>query len=85
MRDAWQEECLTPRTLRLIVRHIMRTSTFDLHDRAFRGDLKKTLRALRSQGLSYDEIAFRLRDEGVAVSRSTVHRWCHQLGIKASA
>lgn len=65
------------------MRH-MRASTFALHDRLIGGDLRERLKAYRDEGFSYDEIAFRLRDEGVVISRSTVHRWCQDLGIETS-
>ncbi len=58
----------------------MRTSTFDLHDKIIGGDLRTRLRAWRSEGLSFEEIAYRLRPD-IVVSRSTVTRWCLELGI----
>lgn len=58
-----------------------RTSSFPLHDRAHGGGLANELRGYRAEGLSYAEIAFRLREAGTVVSPSTVHRWCRELGI----
>ena len=62
----------------------MRTKTFDLHDRAHGGDLEQRLRAWRAEGETFDAIAWKLKDQGIDVSRSTVHRWCHELGIEAA-
>lgn len=54
----------------------MRTSTYTAWDRALDGRLAELLRAYRAEGLSYDEIVYRLRqDHDVAVSRSTAFRW----------
>ena len=58
-------------------------STFTLHDRIIGGDLEARLRAMRAEHVSYDEIAYRLRPD-VNVSRSTVARWCIELGIEAA-
>jgi transposase-like protein len=60
-------------------------STFGLVNLAVGGHLKLDLARWRKNGESYDAIAFRLRDDGIEVSRSTVHRWCQQLGIEKAA
>lgn len=58
----------------------MRTSTMELYDRATDGQLLPALRAMRAEGLSYDAIVDRLRDDlDVKVSRSTVARWISAL------
>jgi hypothetical protein len=61
----------------------MRTSTFPLTDRALGGKLKGLLTGWRGEGLSLEEITFRLRSEyDVTVSAATVHRWCASLNIE---
>jgi intein-encoded DNA endonuclease-like protein len=53
-----------------------RTSGFFMTDRAIGGKLAKTLHAYQKEGLSFFEMAVRLRDDhDVAVSPSTVKRW----------
>lgn len=53
-----------------------RTSTFPLHDRLTDGRLSSLLRELRGEGLSYFEIAVRVRqDLGIETSTETVRRW----------
>lgn len=69
-----------------MVQTAMRNSTFPLHDRALDGKLEGLLRGWRAEGLSLEEITFRLRTEhGTTVSVATVHRWCVALGIEKSA
>lgn len=63
---------------------VTQRSTFPLHDRLVDGDLKAILTDYRLSGESFVEIAFKLRSQGIEVSPSTVHRWCHDLGIEAS-
>ncbi len=59
-----------------------RTTNMDLIDRLLDGQLRPMLEAWAKEGLSYDEIAFRLRrDHDIKLSRSTVGRWLHSLGI----
>ena len=55
----------------------MRTSTFDLRARAAGVDLDNLIHDWRCEQppASYDEIAIRLREHGVDVSRATVNRW----------
>lgn len=54
----------------------MRTSTFHAWDRALGGRLPEILLELRAEGLSPEDIGFRLRTEyDVKVSRSTIARW----------
>lgn len=60
----------------------MRTSTFPLYDRAAGGRLKVRLRTMRRRGMTFEQIAEKLRTEGINVSTSTVHRWCHQQGVE---
>lgn len=52
-----------------------RQSLFPLFDRILDGTLADRLRDARQQGLSYNEIAIRLRDDGVKVTGETVRRW----------
>ncbi len=52
-----------------------RTSTLDLYDRLLDGKVRPLLREWAHEGLSLDEMAYRLRDLDVTVSRSTVGRW----------
>jgi intein-encoded DNA endonuclease-like protein len=55
----------------------MRTSSFPAWDKALDGRLGDILGDLRSEGLSFEAIAFRLRHEhGITVSSATVRRWC---------
>jgi transposase-like protein len=68
-----------------MVRRMATRSSFDLVNRATGGHLKANLARWRKNGESYDAIAFRLRDDGIVISRSTVHRWCRQLGIESEA
>jgi intein-encoded DNA endonuclease-like protein len=59
-----------------------RTSTYPLHDRALGGKLTELLTGLRSSGMSYEDITYTLRSEhGMTVTRSTVRRWCIDLGL----
>jgi transposase-like protein len=55
--------------------------TFPLYDRILDGELTALLVDWRAEGHSYDEITDRLREMGVQASRSTVNRWCKDLGI----
>lgn len=56
-----------------------RTSTLDLYDRLLDGKVRPLLRQWAGEGLSLDEMAYRLRDLEVTVSRSTVGRWLKTL------
>lgn len=56
-----------------------RTPTFHLYDRLMNGRLADTILAWQAEGVTFDEIAFRLRAEGVVVSRETVRRWFKQI------
>lgn len=56
-----------------------RTSTLDLFDRLLDGKMRPLLRQWSVEGLSLDEMAYRLRDLEVTVSRSTVGRWLKTL------
>jgi hypothetical protein len=66
-----------------MVRRMATRSTFDLVNRLHGGRLKRDLARWRAAGESYDAISVRLRDGGLNVSRSTVHRWCREFGIEA--
>lgn len=61
----------------------MRTSTFDLHAKAADVDLWKLLRDWRTEvpPVPYDEIAVKLRDYDIHVSRHTVWRWVQERNI----
>lgn len=59
-----------------------RTSTFPLYDRASGGGLKQRLRAMRRKGMTYEQIAAELRNEGIDVASTTVFRWCRSEGIE---
>jgi hypothetical protein len=61
-------------------------SIYPLANRLFDGRLRATLRRWRRQGLSYTEIAYRLRaDYDIAVSDETVRNWCRKLDIDEAA
>lgn len=63
----------------------MATRTLPLVDRALGGTLEARLRKGRSEGLTHAEIAEDLAAEvQIVVSRETVRKWCHELGIEAS-
>lgn len=62
----------------------MRTSSFTAWDRALDGKLVDLLSSYRTQGLTYDDIVDRLRDEhDVRVSRSTIGRWLEIVGSES--
>lgn len=44
-------------------------------DEALNGKLAEQLATWREEGLTYDQIAYELRDLGYVISRNTVHRW----------
>ncbi len=58
-----------------------RSSTFDLIDRLAGGNLAARITAWRNEAppVSFDEIALRLRMDGVVVSGETVRRWCRDV------
>ena len=62
-----------------------RTSTLDLYDRLLDGQMRVLLRQWRAEGLSLDEMAYRLRDLDVTASRSTVGRWLKVLDAEVAA
>ena len=62
-----------------------RTSTLDLYDRLLDGQVRVLLRQWREEGLSLDEMAYRLRDMDVTASRSTVGRWLKVLDGEVAA
>lgn len=54
-------------------------STFPLVDRLMDTPLAERLKTWRAEGLSFETIADRIRDEAdVTVSSSTVRRWCDE-------
>lgn len=58
------------------------SSTFPLHDRVLDGRLRPLLKKWRKAGISYQEIAFKLRTEHqIEVNPTTVMRWCNEQGI----
>jgi intein-encoded DNA endonuclease-like protein len=57
-----------------------RTSTFAAHDQHLDGGLTAALTRWRAEGLTYEQITDRLRDElGIDVVTTTVLRWCRRL------
>lgn len=63
----------------------MATDSYLLHDRILDGRLGKMLDDWRAEGLSFPEIAFRLRTEhDIKVSDETVRRW-HQRSQEPAA
>lgn len=67
-----------------MVRCVVQRSTFPLHDQIAGGDLRDRLAAWRAEDLSFATIALKLHEMDIEVSPSTVHRWCHDLGIEAA-
>ena len=64
------------------MQRMARTSTYPLHDRALDGKLTPLLSELRKSGMSYEDITYKLRSEhDMSVTRSTVRRWCIDLGL----
>lgn len=58
------------------------TSTFALVDRALGGRARDYLAALRSEGLSYADMAWRLHaDHGLKYTGETLRQWCIDLDI----
>jgi transposase-like protein len=60
----------------------MARPTRDLVDLALGGTLDIQLRQWREWGLSFEAIAERLREDGIAVSRETVRRWIRELEVQ---
>lgn len=52
-----------------------RNVLYEWADQTLKGRLKGQLLRWRAQGVSHEEVARRLRDKGVTVSRETVRRW----------
>lgn len=64
----------------------MRTSSFPLYDRLIPGGLRPLLASLAAEGLSMEDITYKLRSEHeVTVSKATVRRWLDDCGIKTAA
>lgn len=63
-----------------------RPSTFQLHDRLLGGRLTKIITDARDEDppASFEEIAARLRSQGVVVSGETVRRWAAGIGLDTS-
>lgn len=60
----------------------MSRSQFPLADRLVGGDLKERIAAWRAEGLSFNDIAIRLREEhSIAVTDETVRRWAGQFVV----
>lgn len=57
----------------------MSRSQYPLADRLVGGNLDQRLACWRAEGLSFHEIAFRLREHGVTVTGETVRRWSNEL------
>jgi hypothetical protein len=57
---------------------------FPIVDKALGGKLEARLRKWRPS-VSFDEIANRLRSEGIDVNGETIRRWCDDLGIPKKA
>lgn len=58
------------------------TSRLTLVERLVGGDLVATLTAWRADGLSLDDMAVRMAaDHDIDVTRETLRRWCHELGV----
>jgi hypothetical protein len=54
-----------------------------LVERIVGGDLAGLLAAWRAEGLTLDQMAVRMRTQhDVAVTRETLRRWCHELGVR---
>ncbi len=62
-----------------------RRDLYPLADLALDGKLGDRLRTLRNEKVSFQEIAYDLRADGVTVSGETVRQWCIQLGIHREA
>jgi len=58
-----------------------RSSTFDLYNRILKGKFPQMLADWRAEGLSLEEIAYRLRDIDVQATANTVGRWLKEQGI----
>jgi hypothetical protein len=48
---------------------------FDIVNRGMKGQLKRKLRRMKADGLSYDRMADELEKAGYPVSRETCRRW----------
>lgn len=61
---------------------VKQPSVRDRADEALGGNLRSHLGDERANGLSYADIAFRLRsDHGVVVSGESVRQWCIDLDV----
>jgi hypothetical protein len=60
----------------------MSRSQFPLVDRLVGGDLEQRITAWRAEGVSFSEIAFRLREQHeINVTAETVRRWVSQFAV----
>jgi len=69
----------------VIMADMARPSTFALHDRVLGGGLADLLRQWRSDGVSFTEMSFRLREKNVHVSPETLRRWMRILDAEQSS
>lgn len=58
-----------------------RVSSFELYNRILEGKLPTILAELRAEGLSLEDIAYRLRDMNVQAKAGTVGRWLKEQNI----
>lgn len=54
-------------------------------DRATDGALSQRVRQYRSDGVSYEEIAHKLRADGIQASSETIRQWVKQLEAEVAA
>lgn len=60
----------------------MQTSRLPLVERLVGGDLAGLLRRWRTEGLTLDQMAVKMQtDHDIPVTRETLRRWCHELGV----
>lgn len=58
---------------------------YDWADRLLDGNLADTLREMRADGLTIDQVVDALRDKDVEVSRETVRRWLAKIDPERAA
>jgi len=52
-----------------------RNTIIDIHDEARGGEISRLIHSWRADGLSVNEVAFRLRGEGIHIDPKTLTRW----------
>lgn len=62
-----------------------RQTHFELANRLYDGDLRSILEGWRAEGLSFEDIAHKLRENDIRVAGETVRNWSVSLGIHAPA